>query len=182
MSSPRIRPIQIQHVALHVRDIERSAAFYCELFGMCVRPATPPGENICVCSAPSGASSSFGIVLMQGLRGGTQPVGMDHISLEVSSADDVEKLYTLAVAHGASATKPRVYGGFYQTYIFDPDGYKIEVAANEPPEKTDVPDFMRRVEPQWATLDRGGNGQYASSERRPSPNRTDSAGDRPVDR
>jgi hypothetical protein len=84
------------------------------------------------------AKSSFGIVLIQGLAGGTQPVGMDHLSLEVPSAEDVEDVYGVALTQGAAATEPRVYGGFYQTFIFDPDGYKIEVVTRELPVGPDV--------------------------------------------
>jgi catechol 2,3-dioxygenase-like lactoylglutathione lyase family enzyme len=139
MPPPRIRPTQIHHVALHVRDLERSAAFFCELFGLTVRPAVPPGDNVCICAAPpDSGESSFGIVLIQGLGAGTQPVGMDHLSLEVPSAEDVEDIYAVALAHGAAATEPRAYGGFYQTFIFDPDGYKIEVVTQELPVKPDV--------------------------------------------
>lgn len=132
MSPPRIQPMQIIHVALRVRDLEQSAAFYCALFGLEARPLVPPGEQVRVCAAPViWGESSFGIILIQGLPGATQPVGMDHLSLEVSSAEDVEDIYAMALVHGAAATAPRVLGGFYQTYIFDPDGYKIEVATRE---------------------------------------------------
>jgi catechol 2,3-dioxygenase-like lactoylglutathione lyase family enzyme len=132
----RIRPTEINHVALRVRDLQRSAAFYCELFGLEVRPAVPPGDSVCVCAVPSASSLlSFGIALIQGLPGGTEPVGMDHLSLEVAKAEDVEDIYCAAVARGAEATEPRAYGGFYQTFIFDPDGYKIEIVSKEiPPE------------------------------------------------
>ena len=130
----RMRPIQINHVALRVRDLQKSAAFYCELFGLEVRPAVPPGDSVCVCAAPSASSwLSFGIALIQGLPGGMDPVGMDHLSLEVPRADDVEDIFCAAIGRGAQATQPRAYGGFYQSFIFDPDGYKIEVVSRDTP-------------------------------------------------
>ena len=143
----RIRPIQINHVALRVRDLQQSAAFYCDLFGLEVRPAVPPGDSVCVCAAPSASSLlSFGIALIQGLPGGMEPVGMDHLSLEVAQADDVEDIYCAAIGRGAQATEPRAYGGFYQTFIFDPDGYKIEIVSKETPEEP----------PQFAPAKRNG--------------------------
>jgi len=60
---------------------------------------------------------------------------MDHLSLEVSRAEDLEDLYAAAAARGAQATRPRTYGGYYQTFIFDPDGYKIEVVSADLPPK-----------------------------------------------
>jgi catechol 2,3-dioxygenase-like lactoylglutathione lyase family enzyme len=134
MSPPRIRPTQIHHVALRVRDLERSTAFYRDLFGLEPKPMVPPGDDVRICAAPSArAGSSFGIVLIQGLPSGTQPIGMDHLSLEVPSAEDVEDIYATALSHGAAATEPRVYGGFYQTYVFDPDEHKVEVVTRELP-------------------------------------------------
>ena len=134
MSPQRIRPIQINHVALRVRDLERSAAFYCELFGLEVRLGMPPGDCVCVCAAPSASSlPSFGFALIQGRPGDSGPIGMDHLSLEVTETQDVEGIYRAALARGDQATEPRVYDGYYQTFIFDPDGYKIEVVSHQTP-------------------------------------------------
>jgi hypothetical protein len=52
---------------------------------------------------------------------------MDHFSLEVPSAQDVEAVYQAVIAAGWRATRPREYDGHYQTFVFDPDGYKVEV-------------------------------------------------------
>ena len=133
----RIRPTQINHIALRVRDLQRSAAFYCELFGLELRPAVPPGDSVCVCAAPSASSLlSFGIALIQGLPRGSDPLGMDHLSLEVRTAEDLEDIFVAAAARGAQATEPRIYGGYYQTFIFDPDGYKVEVVSTDLPPET----------------------------------------------
>ena len=135
----RVRPTHINHVALRVSDLERSARFYCELFGLEVHPAVSLGDGVCVCAAPSASSQlSFGIALIQGLPRGGDPIGMDHISLEVATAEDLEDIYVAAAARGSHATTPRTYGGHYQTFIFDPDGYKIEVVS------ADVPDNATR--------------------------------------
>ncbi|MHC4235866.1 MAG: VOC family protein, partial [Planctomycetota bacterium] len=45
----------------------------------------------------------------------------------VSSVFDVYESYLEAKALGAPATQPRVYDGHWQTFIFDPDGYKLKV-------------------------------------------------------
>lgn len=135
MWSQQIRPTQISHVALRVRNLERSATFYCDLFGLELRPAVPPGDSVCVCAAPSASSLlSFGIALIQGLRGVNESAGLDHVSLEVPSADDVDQIYDRARSKSATATEPRLYGGYYQTFVFDPDGYKIEVVSRELPD------------------------------------------------
>lgn len=131
----RVRPTHINHVALRVSDLERSAKFYCELFGLEVHPAAPPGDSVCVCAAPAASSHlSFGIALIQGMPRGADPIGMDHISFEVAKAEDLEDLYVAAAARGSEATEPRLSGNYYQCFVFDPDGYKIEiVSADVPP-------------------------------------------------
>jgi hypothetical protein len=59
---------------------------------------------------------------------------MDHVSLEVTKAEDLEYIYIAATARGSQATAPRIYGGYYQTFVFDPDGYKIEIVSTDVPE------------------------------------------------
>jgi catechol 2,3-dioxygenase-like lactoylglutathione lyase family enzyme len=151
----RVRPTQINHIALRVRDLERSASFYCELFGLELRPAVPPGDSVCVCAAPSASSLlSFGIALIQGLPRGVDPVGMDHLSLEVSKAEDLEDIFVSAAARGAQATEPRIYGGYYQSFIFDPDGYKIEVVSADLPSKAAAGSHeSREVRLSWKSTD-----------------------------
>jgi len=139
-----IRPTKISHVALRVRDLQRSAAFYCQLFALERRPAEPPGDDVCICTSRTAATTpAFGIVLIQGLPEGAEPVGMDHLSLEVEKPEDVEDIFYAAAARGAEATEPRQYGGYYQTFIFDPDGHKIEVVSVELPRCGDVQLFEK---------------------------------------
>lgn len=134
MWSQRIQPVQLNHVALRVRDLEGSAAFYCEILGFELRPAAPSADGVLVCAAPAASSlHGFSVVLMRGLPSGSEPIGMDHLSLKVPKIKDLQDLYAAAVARGVPAIQPRIYGGHYQTFIFDPDGYKIEVVSSELP-------------------------------------------------
>jgi predicted lactoylglutathione lyase len=63
------------------------------------------------------------------LPAGSELSGVDHFSVAVRSEEDVEELCQRALGMGINATQPRVYAGAYQTFLFDPDGYKIEVLA-----------------------------------------------------
>jgi hypothetical protein len=105
-------------------------AFYCGLFNLEVRSAIPPGDSACVCAVPSASSLlTIGVALVQGLPRGAEPIGLDHIGFELSRMAEVDAVYRAALAFGSEAIAPRASGAFYQAFVFDPDGYKIEVLA-----------------------------------------------------
>ena len=118
----------IGHVNLRVRDAAESAAFYCGLFGLEARRPTPVRSGVLNCSSGRRGAGAFAVVLTQGL-GGSSPMGMDHFALVVRGAAEVDAVHAAARALGAMTTQPRMYDGCYQTVVFDPDGYKIEVLA-----------------------------------------------------
>ncbi|UCF34619.1 MAG: VOC family protein [Phycisphaerales bacterium] len=126
----RTKLSRISHVELRVRNLDESAVFYRELFGLQPMQANPPSDKVCVCSAldPSG-EEGISVVLAEGLPPNLELVGMDHLSFGVPAKDDVSEIYLRALQLGARATSPRVFDGRYQTFVFDPNGYKIEVAA-----------------------------------------------------
>jgi catechol 2,3-dioxygenase-like lactoylglutathione lyase family enzyme len=125
--------IQLNHITIRVRNLQESATFYCSLFGMVRRPADPPSERSCICHDRSGRKGSVpAVVLVEGLAPGSELLGLDHFGLRVPFAGDVFLLYQLARNRGFRATTPTEDKGVWKTFIFDPDGYKVEVAAAEP--------------------------------------------------
>src|SRR5262249_7134896 len=86
--------------------------------------------SACVCAVPSASSLlTIGVALVHGLPRGTEPIGLDHIGFELSRMSEVDSVYRTALAFGSEAIAPRASGAFYQAFVFDPDGYKIEVLA-----------------------------------------------------
>ena len=122
---------RIGHVELRVRDLDPSAAFYHDVFGMVRREASPPSNNVCVCAGvPASGGEEFTIVLTKGLPLSTELAGLDHVSLSALTEQDVRDIYAKADQLGFRCTKPRHFDGAFQTFIFDPDGYKIEVMTH----------------------------------------------------
>ena len=63
---------RIGHVELRVRSLDESARFYCDVFGLTRRAATPPSGKMCVCvGAPASGCEGFSVVLTEGLPLGT---------------------------------------------------------------------------------------------------------------
>jgi len=136
LTSVAIQPDRIGHVSLRVRDLRQSAAFYRDLFGLEPRQSEPPSMVSWVCALPEDHLPRFALILTQGLPQGCEISGLDHVSLVVPTPKDVEETYRRATGMGARGTQPRHYAGHYQTFVFVPDGYKIEVRAEDRPGET----------------------------------------------
>lgn len=122
---------RIGHVELRVRSLDESATFYHEVFGLMRRTATPPNDKVCECvGVPASGDATFSIVLTEGLPLGTEIAGLDHVSFTVPSGQGVRDIHALASELGVRCTSPRLFDGGYQTFLFDPNGYKIEVVAS----------------------------------------------------
>ncbi|UCD27623.1 MAG: VOC family protein [Planctomycetota bacterium] len=123
----------LDHIHLRVNNLARSKYFYCNLLGFTPCPTEPTSAVVCILKAPTkDQAPTFSIILTEGLPTGSELTGMDHFSISISTMARVEEIYQKAMEHGFRATKPRLYEGNYQTFIFDPDGYKIEFFTKNP--------------------------------------------------
>ena len=126
MRPPPLKVIEINHVALHVADLERSKRFYVDVLGFEDRTATVnPGQAM-----SSNPTMSFLLAGSQGLdlfqvpahdvHGGQE---MSHMAVSVE-ADVIEDVLALleGVGVAVSDTTPR-----NSVFISDPDGHRIEI-------------------------------------------------------
>ncbi len=121
----------ISEVSLRVRDLQESSAFYRELFGLEPVDTEPPTAKSRKCRAGHPLNQDgFSVVLTEGLPPGAAP-NVDHFSLEVPTLRDLMSVYSAATERGVQATEPRMYAGRWQTFLFDPDGYKVEVMTRD---------------------------------------------------
>jgi catechol 2,3-dioxygenase-like lactoylglutathione lyase family enzyme len=121
-------------VELRVRDLAESAGFYGDILGLERKTRESPSGRECAWEAPcTDGDGGFQVVLVQGLPPGALLSGLDHLSFEVPSRSDVQDVYERARIRQMRATHPRAGHGLFQTFLFDPDGYKIEVVAPDDP-------------------------------------------------
>lgn len=133
VSRPLVSVRRIQHLCLRVRDLQRSVSFYCDVLGFEERNGDTcerPGRICRLRDDQTGAV--FELMLTQGLPPGDHLVGLDHLAFEAASPDTVDDLYRRAANASFQAAQPRWHNGCWKTYIFDPDGYKVEIGANAP--------------------------------------------------
>ena len=131
----------LHHLDLAVSDVERSVAFYMELLG----PLGLHGYE----TFPTYRGTEE-VVYLQfgeqylGLRpadGGEHRyygVGIEHFAFYVDNREEVDAAYKRAVDMGAKIDFPpeedKDIPGYYEMFVFDPDGMRVEVACPAPGE------------------------------------------------
>lgn len=124
-SSPKVPPLC--RILLRVRDPQRSAEFYRVVLGLELVRRPLKGGGLVGAPESAVARRGFEVVFTEGLSPGDHLIGLDRVSFEVPSRESVERIYERATERHARATQPRLYEGHWQAFIFDPDGYKVEV-------------------------------------------------------
>ena len=132
----------IHHLRLTVTDVNRSREFYTGLLGFDVAVDSPPPDDP---SAEEAAKVLFGGCVMvrgnlllglrpvapQGDRFDENRVGLDHLSFNVNSKDELEAAARLfderGVSHGAIT--PLAGFGIYVLPFRDPDNIAVELTA-----------------------------------------------------
>lgn len=118
------RPIEvsgIDHLALRVSDVERSAHFYAEHFGATVRSRSAGaafmdvGAQWIALFGPGAASTGFA----------PTPPGLDHISFQPTAGRGFEERTRALREHGLDPQSPQGSG---RVYFKDPDGVILQLS------------------------------------------------------
>ena len=119
------KPIQvsgIDHVALRVSDVQKSARFYTELFGATVRSQSEGsvfldvGEDWVALFARGVATTGYG-------ASGTP--GVDHLSFHSVNARSADERMSVLREHGLEPVSPPGSG---RVYFKDPDGNILQLS------------------------------------------------------
>jgi glyoxylase I family protein len=126
----------IHHVDLAVTDVARSFEFYLALLGPLgwaeeVRyPSYRGTEEVIYLSAAAGGQA-LGLRPADGGKHDYYNVGIEHLAFEVDTRDEVEAAHERCLARGDQIHFPpeedRDIPGYWATFVFDPDGIRIEV-------------------------------------------------------
>lgn len=121
----------IDHLTLHVSDIDTSKKFYAEALKPLGYAQTNEMAEWKVVGFGIDGKSDLWLV---GDAAGT-PAG--HIAYSVTSKDDVQAFYDAALAaggkdNGAPGYRKDYTPGYYAAFIIDPDGHNIEAVFMDP--------------------------------------------------
>ena len=131
----------IHHVDLAVADVERSLAFYLELLGPLgwaesVRYPTYRGTEEVVYLR--WGDQYLGLRPADGGEHHYYDVGIEHLAFYVDSREEVDAAYRRCLEIGARIHFPpeddRDIEGYYELFVFDPDGIRVEVGYGPPEE------------------------------------------------
>ena len=112
----------LNHVALTVRDRERSAAFYGEHFGLDVR--IHEDEHLLILSSRDGAL----LALSEGESPAKSLPRTNHFGFQLSTTGEVYEARERLRAAGAPETEWQEEG-LVRVQVADPDGYRVEFFA-----------------------------------------------------
>ncbi|HBB20735.1 MAG: VOC family protein [Ruminococcus sp.] len=126
--------MRIEHMAMYVRDLERSRSFFQRYFGA--------SSNSLYHNPKTGFSSYFltfeggarlEIMTKPGVADSTDVprIGCAHVAFSLGSREKVDSLTALLLADGYEVVSgPRVTGdGYYESCVLDPDGIQVELTV-----------------------------------------------------
>ena len=131
----------IHHVDLAVSDVQQSLAFYLAILGPLglyewERFPTYRGSEEVVYLG--WGEQYLGLRPADGGKHHYYDVGVEHIAFYVDTREEVDAAYQRCLDFGAKIHHPpeedRDIPGYYEMFVFDPDGMRIEVACAPPEE------------------------------------------------
>lgn len=129
----------IQHIDLAVTNVDRSLAFYVDVLGPLglrelARYRTYRGTEEVVYL--SFGDESFGLRPADGGAHRYYDVGLEHLAFEVDTSKEVDAAHERCLARGDRIHFPPEedsdIAGYYAFFVFDPDGFRIEVFSPGP--------------------------------------------------
>jgi catechol 2,3-dioxygenase-like lactoylglutathione lyase family enzyme len=118
----------IDHIALQVSDVERSATFYTDVFG-------PLGLGTLMrVGGAVGLGWDQKPFLWLGPATGDESREL-HLALAADSRDAVDAVHEAALKHGVEVLHaprlwPEYHGRYYGVFLRDPDGHNVEAVCH----------------------------------------------------
>ena len=119
------RVVQLGHIGLYVRDLERMANFYRDFLGMQVTKRNSQGSMVFLSSDPQ--ASDHEIALVKGRPSAEDPHLINQISMRVETLDDLRDFHRRLLAENYSIQRVVNHGSALGCYFLDPEGNVTEI-------------------------------------------------------
>ena len=126
-----VKPKQLGHIVLRVRDLDRSERFYSDILGLEV---TTRMRNAMTFMSAGEASHELALMSVGPDAPGPDPnrVGLYHFAWEMESLGDLKRLYAELKEKEVRIGGIGDHGISLGVYFFDPDGNEIEAFYEMP--------------------------------------------------
>ncbi|SDH64539.1 Glyoxalase/Bleomycin resistance protein/Dioxygenase superfamily protein [Sinosporangium album] len=116
---------RLAHVGIHVRDMERSLAFYKDVLGLQITDDDREHGMIFLSSRPE--IEHHEVLLCGGRTVGDGELWLQQISFRCSTLEDVLGFYRRFVENDVKIEYTVTHGNAIGVYFYDPDGNRCEV-------------------------------------------------------
>ena len=130
-----VKPKQLGHIVIRVRDLEKSERFYSEVLGLHV--TNKRAGRMVFMSAGDSSSHELALVPVGEEAPGPEEtrVGLFHFAWEMDSLDDLKHLYSHMKSSDVKIGGIGDHGISLGVYFFDPDGNEIEAYYEMPKDR-----------------------------------------------
>jgi catechol 2,3-dioxygenase len=127
-----IRPQEVGHVVLKVRDLARSTEFYENVLGF--RKVADYGGRMAFFTATGENHHDIGLMEVGSAAPSPHPaaVGLYHVAIRLQDEDSVRAAYRRLLQSNAEIVGASDHGVSRSLYLRDPDGIEIELYADVP--------------------------------------------------
>lgn len=123
--------MEVGHVGLFVRDLDKMCEFYIKYFGFAVTDSVrSPERSIVFLTADPTSHHQF--VLVTGRPDGEQPKLMNQLSFRLKTLAELQRVYAQLVEDKVPSLDPITHGIAWSVYLPDPEGNRIEAYVDTP--------------------------------------------------
>ena len=122
-----VKPVQLAHLVLRVRDLDRSEKFYTDVLGLEVTGRVP--GTMVFMTAKGESSHELAVMSIGPDAPGPEKdrVGLYHLAWQMESFQDLKNIFQEMKQKGVSISGIGDHGISMGVYFFDPDGNENEV-------------------------------------------------------
>lgn len=123
--------MEVGHVGLFVRDLDRMCEFYIKYFGFAVTDELRKPERSII-FLTTDPTSHHQLVLVTGRPDGEGPKLMNQLSFRLKTLGELRRVYARLVEDNVPGLDPVTHGIAWSVYLPDPEGNRIEAYVDTP--------------------------------------------------
>ena len=133
-------PMNLGHVVMRVRDMDRSLDFYTRLMGLTIMERSPSGTVFMSANTEKSHELAIRAIGMDAAGPDHSLIGQAHMAWQMESFEDLQELYTRLKENDVKIKHIGNHGISLGVYLSDPDDNEIEVYYELPKSEWEWPE------------------------------------------